>query len=138
MSDLNTTAQTGRLTRDPELKSNGSGKNYCVFSMAVNEKYGDTDKTHFFDYIAWGKPAEIIFKYVKKGHKFGVSGKLAYSGWETNEGQKRSRVQIVVRDFTFLQPRAEQTTISDDQAGDRLQQEFDGKPEEMNDSDIPF
>lgn len=97
----------GNITRDPELRSTPSGTQVCGFSVAVNRNYRDgsgeqKENVSFFDCSAWGKSGEIIAQYAKKGSGILVSGRLEQRSWEDKEGQKRSRVEIVVEDFNFI------------------------------------
>ena len=93
----------GNLTRDPELRSTPSGTQVCSFSVAVNRSYkgsnGDmVDSVSYFDCSAWGRPGETIAQYLKKGSGILISGRLEQRSWEDKDGQKRSRVEIVVGD----------------------------------------
>lgn len=97
----------GNLTRDPEMRSTPSGASVCGFSVAVNRTFKDSsgqqqEAVSFIDCSAWGKAGEIIAQYAKKGSGIMVSGRLDQRSWEDKEGQKRSRVEIVVEDFNFL------------------------------------
>ncbi|MDO4742023.1 MAG: single-stranded DNA-binding protein [Candidatus Saccharibacteria bacterium] len=97
----------GNITRDPELRSTPSGASVCSFSVAVNRVYRDTngeqkEDVSFIDCSAWGKLAEMIGSYAKKGTGVLVSGRLSQRSWEDKTtGAKRSRVEIVVEDFNF-------------------------------------
>ena len=99
---------TGNMTRDPELRTTPNGSTVCSFSVAVNRTFRSSDgnqqeSVSFLDCSAWGKAAEIINQYAKKGTGILVSGRLEQRSWEDkNSGQKRSRVEIVVEDFNFL------------------------------------
>ena len=97
----------GNITRDPELRSTTSGTQVCGFSVAVNRNYKDSsgnnqESVSFIDCSAWGRAGEIIAQYAKKGSGILVSGRLEQRSWEDKEGQKRSRVEIVVEDFNFI------------------------------------
>ncbi len=97
----------GNMTRDPELRSTPSGAQVCGFSVAVNRAFKDSsgqqqEAVSFIDCSAWGKAGEIIAQYAKKGSGIMVSGRLDQRSWEDKEGQKRSRVEIVVEDFNFV------------------------------------
>ena len=97
----------GNLTRDPELRSTPSGAQVCGFSVAVNRNYKDAsgnsqEQVSFIDCSAWGRSGELIAQYAKKGSGILVSGRIEQRSWEDKEGQKRSRVEIVVEDFNFL------------------------------------
>ena len=96
----------GNLTRDPELRSTPSGQQVASFSLAVNRtwKNANGEQQEAVDYIdcnAWGKPGEIITQYMTKGSAILVSGRLQQRSWE-QDGQKRSKVEIVVEDFNFV------------------------------------
>jgi len=97
----------GNMTRDPELRSTPSGAQVCSFSVAVNRNYKDSsganqESVSFIDCTAWGRAGEIIAQYAKKGSGILISGRLEQRSWEDKEGQKRSRVEIVVEDFNFV------------------------------------
>ena len=106
MRGFNKVVLMGNLTRDPELRAIPSGQNVCSFSLAVNRtwKNASGEQQEAVDYIdcnIWGKPAEIINQYMKKGSGILVSGRLQQRSWE-QEGQKRSKVEVVVEDFNFV------------------------------------
>ncbi|MBR3365948.1 single-stranded DNA-binding protein [Candidatus Saccharibacteria bacterium] len=98
----------GNLTRDPELRTTPNGASVCSFTVAVNRTYRDgsgnnVDQVSFLDCSAWGKLGETVGQYAKKGSGVLVSGRLEQRSWEDKtSGQKRSRVEIVVEDFSFL------------------------------------
>ena len=98
----------GNVTRDPEMRTTPSGSLVCSFAIAVNRSYKDSsgaqqDQVSYLDCVAWGKSAEIISQYIKKGSQLLVSGRLEQRSWEDkNSGQRRSRTEIVVEDFSFI------------------------------------
>ncbi|MFV0485094.1 MAG: single-stranded DNA-binding protein [Candidatus Saccharimonadales bacterium] len=97
----------GNLTRDPEMRSTPSGSQVCGFSVAVNRTFKDSsgqqqEAVSFIDCSAWGRAGEIIAQYAKKGSGIMISGRLDQRSWEDKEGQKRSRVEIIVEDFNFV------------------------------------
>ena len=96
----------GNLTRDPELRTTPSGQSVCSFSLAINRTWknasGETQEAvDFIDCNAWGKAGEIIEQYTQKGRALLVSGRLQHRTWE-QDGQKRSKVEVVVEDFNFI------------------------------------
>ncbi|MBL8019696.1 MAG: single-stranded DNA-binding protein [Leptospirales bacterium] len=105
-SDLNRVVLVGRLTRDPELKSVGSGSTLCKFGIANNRSYttgGDKrDEVNFFNCTAWGKQAEILGQYARKGKQLAIEGRLQYRSWDGSDGKKQSAVDIIVENFQFL------------------------------------
>jgi len=96
----------GNLTRDPELRTTPNGQSVCSFSLALNRSYkgGDgewKEMTDFIDIVAWGPWGERVAQYLTKGRPALVSGRLQSRRWE-QDGQKRSKVEVVANDVTFL------------------------------------
>ena len=96
----------GNLTRDPELRTTPNGQNVCSFSLALNRSYKGSDgnwqeATDFIDVVAWGPLGERVSQYLTKGRPCLVNGRLQSRSWE-QEGQKRSKVEVVAQDVTFL------------------------------------
>lgn len=98
----------GNVTRDPEMRTTASGSQVCSFAIAVNRSYRDSsgvqqDQVSYLDCVAWGKSGELISQYTHKGSAILVSGRLEQRSWEDKTtGQKRSRCEIVVEDFSFI------------------------------------
>ncbi len=106
MKGFNKVVLMGNLTRDPELRTTPNGQSVCSFSLAVNRtwKNANGEQQEAVDYIdcnAWGKAGEIINQYMQKGRGLLVSGRLQHRTWE-QDGQKRSKVEVVVEDFNFV------------------------------------
>ena len=96
----------GNLTRDPELRQIPSGQSVCSFSLALNRSYKGSDgewqeATDYIDVVAWGPLGERVAQYLTKGRPCLVNGRLQSRSWE-QEGQKRSKVEVVAQDVTFL------------------------------------
>jgi single-strand DNA-binding protein len=104
-NDINMVVIVGRLTRDAELRYTNSGTAVCRFSLAVNrrKRSGDSweDEASFFDVVLWGKQGEAINTYLEKGKQVAVHGELRQNRWE-QDGQKRSRVEIVANNVQLL------------------------------------
>jgi len=100
---MNLVVLTGRLTRDPELKYGQSGMAFCRFTLAVNRMRKD-DPADFINCTAFGKTAELIGEYLRKGNNTGVQGKLQTSTYEVN-GEKRYRTDVIVDRIEFLESR---------------------------------
>ena len=98
---MNVIILTGRLTRDPELKFGQSGKAYSRFTLAVDRpmQKGEVD---FINCVAFGKTAELIGEYLRKGRKAGVTGRLQMGKYEVN-GEKRTSYDVVVDTIEFLE-----------------------------------
>ena len=106
MSDLNRVAMIGRLTKDIEVKHISTGTAVANFSIANNRiipmKDGNKEKVSYFDCVVWGKQAEILAQYCKKGNRIAVEGKLDQQVWE-KDGKKNYRIEILVDNFQFLE-----------------------------------
>jgi single-strand DNA-binding protein len=103
---INQVILMGNLTRDPELRTTPSGQSVCSFSLAVNRSWqgqdgSQQDAVDYFDVTAWGKLGELVNQYLSKGRKCLVQGRLSQRSWE-QDGQKRSKVEVVANDVTFL------------------------------------
>ena len=99
-SDNNITV-VGNCTRDPELRFTPSGQAVATFGLAVNRRWQNRqtqeweEKVSFFDVTCWAQMAENVAESVQKGTRIVVTGRLEQRSWETNEGEKRSKVEIV-------------------------------------------
>jgi single-strand DNA-binding protein len=96
----------GNLTKDVELKYTQNNKAITTVTLAVNEGYGDSQKTYFIDVQVWEKLAENIAKYCGKGSKIAVSGKLIQQSWEY-DGKKQSKVLIQANNVSYLDSKKE-------------------------------
>lgn len=104
---INNVTLVGRLTRDVELRSTKSGKPVASFTLAVDRQRKD-DGADFINCVAWDKGAELISQHVHKGDLFGIIGNIQTRSYENKDGQKVHVVEVVVRNFQFLQPRKQQ------------------------------
>jgi|SRR5579859_1197609 len=101
----------GNLTRDPELRQTPTGQSVCSFSLALNRAYQDKggqwqEATDYIDCVAWGPLAERVAQYLNKGRRALVQGRLQSRSWE-QDGQKRSKVEVLANDVTFVDSRGE-------------------------------
>lgn len=106
MANFNKVILLGNLTRDVEVRHTQSGMALAKFGMAINRKWSQNgeqkESTCFVDLTAWGRQAELLGQYVKKGSQLFVEGRLEYSTWESQEGGKRSKLEVVVENFQFV------------------------------------
>src|SRR5689334_15591354 len=106
MANFNKVILMGNLTRDVELRHTQSGQALAKFGMAINRKWTQNgeqkESTCFVDLTAWGRQAEVLSQYVKKGSQLFVQGRLEYSTWEAEGGGKRSKLEVVVENFQFV------------------------------------
>lgn len=99
----------GNLTRDPELRQTPNGQSVTSFSLALNRAYKDAsgewqEATDYIDCVCWGPLAERVAQYLSKGRRALVQGRLQSRSWE-QDGQKRSKVEVLANDVTFLDSR---------------------------------
>ena len=99
---INQVILMGRLTRDPETRTTPSGKTVTSFSVAV-DRQGQDDQADFFDVTAWEKTGELVQQYLSKGRRVLIQGRLRQDSWDDKDtGKKRSKVEVVASDVTFL------------------------------------
>ena len=136
MSDLNRCDFIGRLGQDPETKYMPSGSAVANFSIAVSSKWKDKqtgqqqERTEWVRCSAFGKLAEIIEKYLRKGSQVYISGEMQTRKWQDKEGNDRYTTEIKVRDMKMLGSKADSAPASP-------QQSF-ADPSNEPDDDIPF
>ena len=105
MSSFNRVILMGNLTRDPELRVTAGGMNVGSFSLAVNDRLkDDKESVSYIDCVAFGKQADFAHEYLAKGMPILVEGRLRQNRWE-QEGQKRSKVEVIVNSLTFVRPK---------------------------------
>lgn len=108
MSSFNKVILLGNLTRDPEIRRIASGTGCCQFGLAVNREWKNDagqkqEEVTFIDVTAWGKQAELIGQYLKKGNPLFVEGRLKLDQWtDKNNGEKRSKLCVVMESFQFV------------------------------------
>ena len=92
---INKIVLTGNLTKNPEVKYTQSGTAVATFSIAVNDGYGDNQKTYYPNIVVWGKTAETVGNNLVKGSKVGVVGKLTTRSYENKDGKKVYVTEVV-------------------------------------------
>jgi single-strand DNA-binding protein len=107
MASFNRVILMGNLTRDPDLKTLPSQATVCDFSLAVNRKWKDADRNEreevlFIDCAAFGKTGETIAGNLTKGRPIHIEGRLRLEQWEQEDGQRRSKIRVVVEQFRFV------------------------------------
>jgi|WetSurMetagenome_2_1015567.scaffolds.fasta_scaffold566217_1 single-strand DNA-binding protein len=104
---LNKAMIIGNLTRDPEVRNTAGGKNVASFSVATSMVWKDQsgqkqEKAEFHNVVAWGRLAEIVGQYLKKGSKVYIEGRLQTRDWTGQDGVKRYRTEIVAENMIML------------------------------------
>lgn len=99
---MNSVVLTGNLATDVEVKEIDEDRQVANFLLAVDRPGGD--ETDFFRVSAWNKQAELCGRYLSKGRRVGVDGRLRSSSWEDGDGNKRNAVEVVAHHVEFLSP----------------------------------
>jgi single-strand DNA-binding protein len=107
MANYNKVLLMGNLTRDIELKYTASNQALANIGLAVNRRYRTADgesreDTTFVDCEAWGRTAEVMGQYLKKGRPVFVEGRLKLDQWQDQNGNNRSKLRVVVENFQFI------------------------------------
>jgi single-strand DNA-binding protein len=98
---MNKVFLSGRLVRDPEVKTTVNGKSLCTFRIATDLNFGENKKTGFYRVSAWGNQGDTISKFCKTGHELFMTARLDYNTWKDKEGKNRSEVSLVLEHFDF-------------------------------------
>jgi single-strand DNA-binding protein len=111
----------GNLTKNPELRYTPNGTPVASFGLAINRKYRQAEELKeevcFVDIVVFGKQAEHCGQYLSKGNGVIVDGRLQQRRWETDDGQKRSKHEVVAQTVTFL-PKRQEAGVSEHGAAD--------------------
>ena len=101
----------GNLTRDPETRTTQSGTTVCSFTIAVNRrmKQDGQQETDFLNIVAWRQLGELCQKYLSKGRKCAVTGRIQTRSYEAKDGSKRTAWDIVAEEVEFLSPVGQST-----------------------------
>lgn len=153
---INRVVISGNLTRDPELRATPGGTQVLSFGVAVNDRRRNPqtneweDYPNFVDCTMFGTRAESLSRYLSKGTKVAIEGKLRYSSWE-RDGQRRSKLEVIVDELEFMTqgqqaqhaPRAPRYAQAPQavQAPPALQSQINqtfAQPVEVYDEDCPF
>ena len=129
---INKVMLTGNLTRDPEVSSTAGGTSVLSFGIAVNERRKNNqtgeweDCPNFIDCVMFGSRAQSVSKFISKGSKVAIEGKLHWSQWE-RDGQKRSKIDVIVDQLEFMS-----------KGGSHIKAETQTVDSSVYDSAIPF
>jgi single-strand DNA-binding protein len=132
--DLNRAAIIGNATREPELRVTATAQKVCSFSVATNQNWTDQEgkrqqRAEYHNIVAWGKLAEICSQYIGKATKVYVEGRLQTREWETADGQKRSRTEVIADNVILLERKTNEAVQPPQEAK---------SDQEINLADIPF
>jgi single-strand DNA-binding protein len=144
MRSINKVILIGNLTRDAELKQTTGGQPICTFGLATNRVWvtkdgGKNTSSEFHECVTWGKLAEICSQYLKKGKLIYVEGYLKTRSWDTPEGVKKFRTEVVVNDMIMLGKRADndETEMVSESTEEELEIDDDSIFSEEQDDELP-
>jgi len=142
--NLNKVMLMGHLTRDVELRYTPNNTAVANIGLAINRTWKSQegeqqDETTFVDLEAWGKTAEVLNQYLAKGKPVYVEGRLKFDQWDDKEGNKRSKLKVVIESFQFIDSKggdgAKQEDPRNSAAGGHV---ASPAPESVDDGSIPF
>ena len=140
---MNRVMLTGNITRDADLRYTQNDKAYSKFSIANNEGYGDNQKTNFFNCTLWGKSAENLNRFLVKGQKVLITGRVELGKYTDKEGIERTTVDINVDSFggvELIGNKAQQESETDNHASNNDDFSINGNDDMtvIDDGDMPF
>jgi single-strand DNA-binding protein len=119
MIGINKAILIGNLGKDPELRYTPSGQPVASFTLATTERWTDRngqrqDRTEWHNIVAWGKLAELVNQYLKKGRSAYIEGRITTRSWDDRDGNKKYRTEIVANQIQFLGSGSSSTTADYD------------------------
>lgn len=129
---MNKLVLMGRLSRDPEVRYTQGEKSTAVarFGIAVDRR-GKDEKADFFNVTAFGKTAEFVEKYLKKGTKICLAGRIQQEEWTDKEGQKRTAVGVIAEEVEFCESKKQEQLATDPNG-------FMTVPDNIDSDELPF
>ena len=137
---MNNVSLVGRLTRDPELKYTPNGKAVANGTVAVNRPFKNASGEQEADFImfqVWGKPAENLANYMKKGNQIGLTGRINTRNYENSEGKRVYVTEVVADNVQFLESKGQGNQSQNNQQQNNFPKS-EAKPLEIDDSSLPF
>ena len=142
---MNKVMLIGNLTRDPELQTTNAGKSVCRYGLAVQRRFANQDgerDADFFNITVWGIPGENCHRYLKKGSKCAITGRIQISTYDAADGSKRTSTDIIADEVEFVGARAgadseggASFTPSENRASAKKET---AELEEIDDDSLPF
>jgi single-strand DNA-binding protein len=121
MASFNKVILIGNMVADPELKTTPNAVNVCSFRIAVGRRYmpkdGAQPQTDFIDIVAWRTQAEFVAKYFSKGKPILVCGSIQSRNWEDKEGKKRTTVEVIADEVSFVERKSTSDSFASGSAG---------------------
>lgn len=110
---MNSINLIGRLTKDVELRHTQTGVPVATFTIAVEDTYSQEKQAFFFNCVAWNQTAETLNKYVRKGDRVGVSGRLTQRAYENKDKVRITLHEVVAEKIDLLEPKKQETPVED-------------------------
>jgi len=114
---VNKVVLTGRLTRDPEMRSLASGKSVTQFAVATNAYAGGNEKAEYHNVVTWDRLAEICGQYLGKGQQVAIEGRLQTRSWDDDRGQRHWKTEVVAAHVEMLSGRKKKDYDAEAAAG---------------------
>lgn len=133
---LNIFIGTGNLASDPSLKATQNGKEMCTFRLAVNSSYGENKKTSFLHIITFGKTATNCNRFLAKGRKVAIRGRIETGSYEKSDGTKVYTTDIIADEVEFL-PNGDAPSDAPKQTTEEVAQQ-EGFEKLLGSDDVPF
>lgn len=134
---INNTVLTGRITRDPEIKSTGQSGSVCSFTLAVNRTFKNQQgeyEADFINCVAFNNTAQRMQQYVRKGNLLGVTGRIQTRNYENKMGQRVYITEVIASNVTFLENNNKQQSSGYPDPYASGPSPYDG----ITDDDLPF
>ena len=130
---MNNWVGIGNLVRDPEVRQSGEGKSVCRFTVAINDGWGERKETSYIPVVCFGKTAENCGRFLAKGSKVAVNGRIKTGSYTKQDGTKVYTTDVIANNVEFLSTREEP-------AQQGYQTSFDDAPSGFRqvDDDVPF
>lgn len=142
---MNKVILVGNLTRDPELQTTNSGRSVCRFGLAVQRRFANADgerDADFFNITVWGAPGENCHRYLKKGSKCGIVGRIQISTYDAADGSKRNSTDIIAEEVEFVGSRnggdSSDNSYSAPSESKPASKKETAELEEIDDDSLPF
>ena len=136
---INKVILMGRLTRDPEMRHTNSGTPVTTFSIAIDNGYGENQRTDFVNCLAWNKTAEFVTKYFAKGKMIILIGRISTRSWETQDGKRAYATEVTAQEVNFGETKSSQQADTHQTAAQQpMQDDDDDFTPDEEDDDLPF
>lgn len=137
---MNNVSLLGRITTDPELRATANGTSVTSFNLAINgiPNANGEQRTDFIPITIWNKQAENVCKYVHKGDQLAISGRIQSSSYETQDGTRRTKIDVLGTSVHFLGTKKKEESSEKEETSYDEYEDFNGDVELSDDDSLPF